>query len=385
MKLSALRVVAGLAGLALGLPAMAAADSPPPAPAIATQGAHAAAPVPAGTLASYEAYVRDFSVGVGIAGLEYVHGPEELPGVLNRHFFLPDDRLQYFNAKGVKSIRLPFLWERLQPEVGGPLDPVYLGFIRHALRTAIGNGQRILLDPHNYGARYVGTRTFGIGTPQVPIEAFADFWRKVAVALKDDGQGLIGFDIMNEPSPRNIEKPETWATAAQAAIDAIREVDGGTLIFVEGWRFSNPYNWARDNPTLHEIRDPANRVVISMHQYFDKDRTGTYDSADGSYTGEGGDRSQDLKHLQTFVDWIRHYGFSGHVGEFGAPPTADWVPTMNQYMDGLREAGLPFHAWGGFTFGSKNVLNLSRTPSGVDRLQGTEIFKRLPDVAASKP
>src|SRR3546814_9419682 len=64
-----------------------------------------------------------------------------------------------------------------------------------------------------------------------------------------------------------------WPGAAQAAVDAIREVDDQTLIFIEGERWSSAYHWPLVNANFL-INDPADRIVYEAHLYFDQDFSG---------------------------------------------------------------------------------------------------------------
>ena len=60
-------------------------------------------------------------VGVNLSGLEFA--PSGLPGVINDTYIEPTHgEIDYYAAKGMNVIRLPFLWERLQPVQRGPLD-----------------------------------------------------------------------------------------------------------------------------------------------------------------------------------------------------------------------------------------------------------------------
>lgn len=45
--------------------------------------------------------------------------------------------------------RLPFMWERLQPTVNGPLDAAYLALLDDALKSFNEAGAVAVLDVHN--------------------------------------------------------------------------------------------------------------------------------------------------------------------------------------------------------------------------------------------
>ena len=62
----------------------------------------------------------------------------------------PRSAYDYLYRRGVRLIRLPFWWYRLQPTLHGPLDPAY----RDALLAEIGKAKaarlQIVLDLHDY-------------------------------------------------------------------------------------------------------------------------------------------------------------------------------------------------------------------------------------------
>ncbi|RRN76331.1 hypothetical protein EIM50_25235, partial [Pseudoxanthomonas sp. SGD-10] len=136
--------------------------------------------------------------------------------------------LDYLVEKGFKLIRLPFLWERVQPTLNGPLDTESLSHLKNIVWAARTRGIWVLLDLHNYNRRkFVDPVTseitdYVIGTPEVPIQTIQDFWKKMASEFKDF-DNIYGHGIMNEPYAVPREIP--WVNTAQAIIDAIRTED----------------------------------------------------------------------------------------------------------------------------------------------------------------
>ncbi|RZJ10976.1 MAG: glycoside hydrolase family 5 protein, partial [Rubrivivax sp.] len=100
------------------------------------------------------------------------------PGVYGKDYVYPSvDSTAYYQAKGMNLMRVGFRWERLQPVLNGELDPAELGRLRQFVDGTTARGLHVLLDPHNYAAY----KNVHIGKPEVPIAAFADFWRRVAL------------------------------------------------------------------------------------------------------------------------------------------------------------------------------------------------------------
>src|SRR5438105_1327573 len=63
--------------------------------------------------------------GVNISGAEWA--PSVVPGVCGTNYIYPTtSEFTYFSSKGMSIIRVPFLWERMQPQASGALDPTEL-------------------------------------------------------------------------------------------------------------------------------------------------------------------------------------------------------------------------------------------------------------------
>jgi endoglucanase len=146
-------------------------------------------------------------LGVNLAGAEFAppydtntgqrtSSPD--PGVFGTNYTYPTHvEIDYYAAKGMSVLRLPFLWERIQPTQLGSLDAAELGRIDDVVSYATGKGLKIEIEPHNYG--------FGFGSlidsAQTPNSSFADLWGKLAVHYKSNPDVIFG--LMNEPwSPR---------------------------------------------------------------------------------------------------------------------------------------------------------------------------------------
>ncbi len=194
---------------------------------------------------------------------------------------------QYMYSRGHRLVRIPFRWERIQPTLGQALDAGELQRMRDSVNAAQAAGLQVILDVHNYGAYYldqggVGVR-YTIGTPQVTYDHFADLWNRIATEF-NAYVGVIGYGLINEPvNMVGIDgktPAQTWETAAQRAVDAIRAaaLPGGQVprvILVGGYQWSGTWS-----PGVHHrtafITDPASNVRYEAHQYFDFDSSGRY-------------------------------------------------------------------------------------------------------------
>jgi len=257
--------------------------------------------------------------GVNLSGAEFNSGKK--PGTLYKDYTYPGPTdYSYFAGKGMNIVRLPFLWERLQPTAKGEFDPAQLAQIKKAVAQAKANGLHLILDPHNY-AKYNGAL---IGSPGAPADVFADLWRRLATEFKDDDTVIFG--LMNEP---NAVSSTDWAQAAQAAIDAIRKAGAKNLVLVPGTAYTGAHSWrstyygTSNAVALQPLKDPGNRMAFEAHQYLDKDNSGT--------KGECVSATAGAEKLAGFVSWLRENKKVGFIGEFATGNT----PVCNQALEGM--------------------------------------------------
>jgi endoglucanase len=301
-----------------------------------------------------------YAVGINLAGAEFAG--HEIPGIEGRHYGWPkEDSLDYWQSKGIRLVRLPFKWERLQPELMKDFDPGYSAGLARSVKLMGERGMVVVLDVHNY-AMY---RKNPIGSEQVPLAAFGDLWRRLAVEFKGN-PAIWGYGLMNEPSRKC-----DWKVAAQTAIDAIRKVDRDTRIVVAndyaGWattrvvqREKDLAGWAeRSMPiaTPDVLNDPSDNLVFELHTYFDHDASGTYRKTyeseiartDGPEVRVGPNTGVDR--ARPFVAWLIKHKAKGFVGEYSAPanPEVDprWMETLENFLAYLDENCIPSAFWSG--------------------------------------
>jgi hypothetical protein len=111
--------------------------------------------------------------GISLSSAEW--GEKTFPGVHGKDFVYPSvASTAYYQAQGMNVMRVGFRWERLQPTLMGELDPAELARLREFVDGTTARGLFVMLDPHNYAAY----KDVSIGKPEVPVAAFADFWRR---------------------------------------------------------------------------------------------------------------------------------------------------------------------------------------------------------------
>jgi len=326
-------------------------------------------------------YAQQSTYGVNLSGLEW--GTINTPNATE---------LNYYKGKGLKLIRLPFLWERVQTSLGGPLNAGYLATLDGIVAAANTAGVSIILDMHNYCRYpYNGSIINTSGGPTIAQYAYA--WKLLATHFA--GQTAVyGYDIMNEPNNLGTAASggtNYWFPMAQAAVDSIRKVDQTHTIIVEGDYWSHGDKWltynAIANNNMKNIVDPKNNLVFEAHQYFDSNGSGTYSSS--SFSGNGANVNTGVTLITPFVTWLQTNNLKGYVGEYGIPNNspsdqANWNSLLNNFLAYLQAncvmgtywAGGPGWAYPNYVIGI-DPNNIATTPVDAPQMPVVETYTTL--------
>lgn len=294
--------------------------------------------------------------GVSLAGPEFgTHLPEfsnEQPGELGKDYVFPRPQtVKYFADAGIRLIRLPLTWERIQPRLGGELDPAYLAEAKKVLRAAQEHNAIVIIDLHNYGRYRLsenGTaREYVIdqevaGRRPVSQTHFADLWKRLTIELRSE-RAVAGYGLMNEPHDMG---KSNWKEISQRAVDAIRKIDRHTAIVVSGDDWSSAERFSKANGDKPWIRDPANHIVYEAHCYFDKDGSGKYRqsfAAEAKADPEIANRG--VKRAQPFLDWCQRNAVRGLIGEFGTPADQSWREVTQRFLKSCNQAQVGVCYW----------------------------------------
>jgi endoglucanase len=243
--------------------------------------------------------------GVAMSGGEFYDPSKSMDQAANIHDGYPSSsEFSYFKSKGMNIFRVCFLWETIQPKPEQPLDPVQLAYLKQAVEAGTSQGLTIILDPHNY-ARYYGKI---VGT-EVPSAYFADFWRQMAIAFKDNPH--VWFGLVNEPHDL---PAQIWLGDANDAIAAIRSTGAPNKITVPGIAYTGAGSWfdtwyggTPNASFMLGVKDPGNNWIYEVHSYLDSDSSGTHTDVVSATIG--------AERLQKFTQWCRDNHKTAILGE----------------------------------------------------------------------
>jgi endoglucanase len=303
--------------------------------------------------------------GVNLSGAEFASG--KLPGTIFKDYMYPDPAdMRHFQEQGMNTFRLPFLWERIQPQLFGELDAAELKRMTDTVAAASAMNACVILDVHNFG-QYRGKP---IGSPEVSREAFVDLWQRLLAAFPDPAN--TAFGLMNEPAQMTIAD---WAATAQQTLDALRKMEGKNqgkkgahLILVSGGGWSGAHSWqgkdrsgVSNADAFRAVRDPAKNFMIEVHQYGDSNFSGT--------KTECIDPDRLRKVMADITQWSHATGQRLFLGEFGVPVNDPCLQVLTAIMDGTQDRA----AWGGWTYWA------------AGKWLGTYPFSIQPDGGVDKP
>ena len=223
---------------------------------------------------------RYYRRGVNVSGAEGLHNDRfsnRRPGVYNDdYWYASQQSMNYLARRGVKVIRLPFRWERIQPVPGGQLRRGELRQLKAAVGRARAARLRVILDVHNYGGYTVdrgrGPVRLALGSSSLPASKFFDLWGRLSNQFKGNPT-VLAYDLMNEPagqggisSAGHGSSAKAWEAYTQRCLATIRQNRDRKLIMIPMYSgmgkvsSTHPKKW---------ISDPARHHMYTAHQYFD--------------------------------------------------------------------------------------------------------------------
>jgi endoglucanase len=292
------------------------------------------------------------------------------------------ESLNYIWNLGVRHIRLPFKWGRIQKEDYGPLfgekDPAAswggqnneydIARIDEIIQYwTVTLGGSLLLDLHNFGS----ARTNGgkvrydpdadpTGESRVS-ETLLDVWVRLSNRYANNPKIWLG--LMNEPNGATAWSADRCRTTFQNIVNGIRALtDNGHKILVAGTEYSHTANWIANGQAeaYQDFYDPANNFAFETHNYFDANKSGT----SGLCTPDSN------LALVAATNWAREHGYKLFMGEIaggnpkiGGQATCGIVtPKSYQYMQSNKDVWLGWTSWGyGPYWPAAYIFNLNPT------------------------
>jgi endoglucanase len=270
--------------------------------------------------------------GINLASGEFA--PDQIPGIYNKDYKYPGERAAApFVAMGMNTVRVPVLWERLQPNPLAPLDEKEMARIDQMI-ARLGGFSTIIIDLHNYG-RYRGV-VLDRGTG---AQVLSDFWSRMA--RRYGNSRSVAFGIMNEPFDIGAHD---WRHIADKVVQSVRSTGARNLLLIPGTRWTGAHSWTSGGSNsnaaaMRGFKDPANNFLFEVHQYLDHNSSGKSKTCAGAGVGS--------QRLQAFTRWLREQRAKAILAEFGASSDPTCVAALSDILSYMsRNADV----WSGWTY-----------------------------------
>ena len=302
---------------------------------------------------------------MNLAGAEFA--PTVLPGTYLVDYAYPThDEVDHFFTRGARVFRLPVLWERLQPSLGGELDAREVARVDDFVSYATASGARVILDLHSFAA-YAGA-VVGVA-PSAPPSTFADIWSRLAQRFSGNGRVIFGLSSAPINTP-----PSTWLGVANGAIAAIRQAGATNLVLVPGAGAADASLWdaplggdgggaSSNATTMLGVVDPADNYVYQLSQFLDADGSGTGSACVSPTVGS--------ERLQPVIVWLRANHKRGFLAELGGGSDATCLAAIRDLLtaiDASRELWMGWTYWAAGPMWGAYPLSIEPT-NGVDAPQ----------------
>jgi hypothetical protein len=269
-----------------------------------------------------------------------------------------DALLNWYQAKGAKSVRLMFTWEAVQAAPGGPVPAPaagagyanYWADLTGVITRLLARGIYVTLAMWQFNTAS-GDTDIVYDDVAFTAASFADFWGKFAAAVNGvtGGDQRVGFDLINEPHTHaeSGNKPgdigislTSWFACAQAAITSIRAVGAKNTIFVPGMAYTAASSFTANGSSTAwlTLNDPEKNIAVSVH---------CYSGLGSSSTSVLGDSHAAL------VTWARANGIKVGTGEIAIDAGNNGRPV---YCSTFATAQTQWADWQSFCIANDDVL-----------------------------
>lgn len=222
---------------------------------------------------------------------------------------------------------------------------------------------------------------YRVTDPQLPIEAWNDFWTKLSQVFQNN-DAILGYDH-NEShdmpiptSPLNYSQEiadlngvpiATNTYIIQQMLNSVRANGDNKYIVAEYDSYAgaqnqvalytaNPLPWITDSL-------PTPKVIYSVHYYPDADHSGTFTNPTVRSTASV------IAEITPPFSWAASRGVPMLLGETGVPATAVWQPVLEQIYDSADTFAVWVTYWaGGDGYSSITTIQPTFNPT-VDKLQ----------------
>ncbi|EED77764.1 candidate endoglucanase from glycoside hydrolase family GH5 [Postia placenta Mad-698-R] len=265
----------------------------------------------------------------------------------------------HFSGEGANLYRVPFAWQEMTPELGGPINTTFLEqYYNVTVAAALASSPtaHVIVDLHNY-ARWNG-EIISQGGPT--NEQYGSIWYQLGQVYGNNDRLLFG--VMNEPHDLDIP---TWAESVQYVVNSIRASGATNYLLLPGSNYTSAQTFPTGaGPYLLNVKDPLfgtpERLIFDVHKYLDYDNSGTHAECVTNNT----------EVLETLVSWLQEYGRQAVLSETGGGNTASCETYLGEelaYVKSAYPSLVGFSVWAAGAFATDYILSMTPYANGTDQ------------------
>jgi len=293
-----------------------------------------------------------------------------------RKNFIKKEDIDFIGSIGYDHIRIPIDEEQMWDTLGNK-EPEAFSLLHNGIQWAADNHLRVVVDLHILRSHYFNAEEKPLWTDPAAQQQFFNCWQDLSDELKKYPNGLVAYELMNEPVA---DDPEEWNVLVEKALAVVRKQEPERKVVIGSNRWQSV-------DTFDDLRVPENdpHLILSFHFYIPfivtHYKAGWTDIAgynggvkypgltvtDEDLEGLEGDLYNRIKNEQKYytrdtlealmarpIRKAAQYGLPLYCGEWGALPTIDEESRFNWYRDMrfiLEKNGIAWANWdykGGF-------------------------------------
>lgn len=175
-----------------------------------------------------------------------------------REKFITRSDIEYISLLGFDHVRIPIDEEQMWDEDGNRETEAF-ALLDSALHWCYDFNLRAVVDLHILRSHHFNAAEKPLWTDPAEQEEFIALWQDLSAFLQEWPEGMVAYELMNEPVA---DDPELWNKLVAKAVASIRELEPDRKIVIGSNHFQSA-------STFNDLKIPEadTNIVLSYHFY----------------------------------------------------------------------------------------------------------------------
>jgi endoglucanase len=162
------------------------------------------------------------------------------------------------DSAGFDHVRLPIDEEQIW-DASGKRNEDAVALLKECVSWCNEYGLRVIIDLHILRSHYFNAAEKPLWTVPAEQDKFIALWKDLSAILKEWPNGMLAYELMNEPVA---DDPEIWNRLIARTVDSIRQWEPERVLVIGSNR------WQSAN-TFDQLKVPAHdpNILLSFHFY----------------------------------------------------------------------------------------------------------------------